>query len=729
MYFFITLYCLIRMYLLPIWFSFFSFLIVALCGRALGSRGSFFFASSCIFFCLASSSYIFYEVCICNTICYVRLCDWLAIDLVNIHWGFLFDSLSSSMLIVINTISLCAHIYSVEYMATDPHRERFVSYLSLFTFFMILLVLSDNVLQLFVGWEGVGICSYLLISFWYTRIQANKASLLAVMANKIGDIALLISCVTLQLLYKSLDFSTIFAGVEALLLYDNNICTIDILRDQFFFYINMLFTDFLLSEACNSELLVFLNNCKDTGYNMLLFTDYNTVICFFLIIASIGKSAQAGLHIWLPEAMEGPTPVSSLIHAATMVTAGIFLLLRFSYVFDSMNTFFALLILVGSITAFFSSTIGLLQTDIKKVVAYSTCSQLGYMFVCCGFSAYSNSMFHLFNHAFFKALLFLTAGYVIHALNNEQDIRKMGSLLKLLPFSYMMMLIGSLSLIGFPFFSGFFSKDKIIELCFNNFIGLFDVLFVYKFVLFAQSLCICAVIFTLIYSTKMFFYIFLNSFCGFRTYISNIHFSSLHTLLPLFFLSICSISSGYVTSDMMVGVGSAFWLKSLSLDSFFFYAELHTVQLKFAYLLHTEFVHYIRQITLFWTCYFVCISLILLTCCNYFFFNFFIGCIIWLKQLSVIIGKKYLFINRSILRTVFTRCMTFSYYIFYRFIDKGVLEFIGPFGIVCVLNTLLRLQYTIQTGLIYHYAGYILFSLIIVIHLFLDCTISIFFAL
>jgi NADH:ubiquinone oxidoreductase subunit 5 (subunit L)/multisubunit Na+/H+ antiporter MnhA subunit len=260
----------------------------------------------------------------------------------------------------------------------------------------------------------------------------------------------------------------------------------------------------------------------------------------------------------LPEAMEGPTPVSSLIHAATMVTAGIFLLLRFSYLFDSLHTYFVLLILIGSITAFFSSTIGLLQTDIKKVVAYSTCSQLGYMFVCCGFSAYSNSMYHLFNHAFFKALLFLTAGYVIHALSNEQDMRKMGSLIQLLPFSYVMMLIGSLSLIGFPFLSGFFSKDKIIELCFNNFIGFFDTLVVYKYILVAQSFCVCAVIFTLVYSTKMFFYIFLNSFCGFSKYIHDIHFSSLPILFPLFFLSMCSVSSGYITSDMMVGVGSAF---------------------------------------------------------------------------------------------------------------------------------------------------------------------------
>jgi NADH:ubiquinone oxidoreductase subunit 5 (subunit L)/multisubunit Na+/H+ antiporter MnhA subunit len=281
-------------------------------------------------------------------------------------------------------------------------------------------------------------------------------------------------------------------------------------------------------------------------------------ICVCFLIAAIGKSAQAGLHVWLPEAMEGPTPVSSLIHAATMVTAGIFLLVRCSFMFFDMSTFFVYLIFFGSVTAFFSSTIGLLQTDIKKVVAYSTCSQLGYMFICCGFSAYGNGMYHLFNHAFFKALLFLTAGYVIHALGNEQDIRKMGSLLNMLPFSYMMMLIGSLSLIGFPFFSGFYSKDRIVELCFNNYEHSFYMFDTYKYVMFAQILCIFAVIFTLVYSMKLLFFVFFNSYSGFKYYVINIHFSSFFIQLPLLFLSVLSMISGYLTSDMMVGIGSSF---------------------------------------------------------------------------------------------------------------------------------------------------------------------------
>jgi NADH:ubiquinone oxidoreductase subunit 5 (subunit L)/multisubunit Na+/H+ antiporter MnhA subunit len=281
-------------------------------------------------------------------------------------------------------------------------------------------------------------------------------------------------------------------------------------------------------------------------------------ICLLLMIAAIGKSAQAGLHIWLPEAMEGPTPVSSLIHAATMVTAGIFLLVRCSYLFSEASDMFIFFIFFGSVTAFFSSTIGLLQTDIKKIIAYSTCSQLGYMFVCCGFSAYSNSMFHLFNHAFFKALLFLTAGYIIHALNNEQDIRRMGGLIKLLPFSYLMMLLGSLSIVGFPYLSGFYSKDKIIELCFNYYVKYVSFFSYYNYILFAQVLCVLAVIFTLVYSIKLLCYVFLNTYNGFRIYIKKIHFSSYYIQVPLFFLSICSVCSGYLTSDMMVGIGSNF---------------------------------------------------------------------------------------------------------------------------------------------------------------------------
>lgn len=283
------------------------------------------------------------------------------------------------------------------------------------------------------------------------------------MVNKIGDIALLIGCAALQYMYHSVTFAAVAASTTSTLY-------IGSVQDSASELLTSMFG--IIAVMCNTDSL-FLNmviqSTNTISYVLDVF-DFYCVVCIFLVLAAVGKSAQAGLHMWLPEAMEGPTPVSSLIHAATMVTAGVFLLLRFSGVLDIVNTFSVLLVAIGSITAFFSSTIGLLQTDIKKVVAYSTCSQLGYMFVCLGFSAYSNSIFHLFNHAFFKALLFLTAGYVIHALSNEQDIRKMGGIIKLLPFSYVMLLIGSLSIVGFPFLSGFYSKDKIIEICFNTYL-------------------------------------------------------------------------------------------------------------------------------------------------------------------------------------------------------------------------------------------------------------------
>jgi len=474
-------------------------------------------------------------------------------------------------------------------MGADVHHVRFMSYLSLFTFFMLLLVLSDNVLQLFVGWEGVGICSYLLINFWFTRIQANKAAILAVLVNKVGDIALLISCVALQYLCHSVSFYTLYASTCGLCY------TSSVLDNACALFVNAI------DSVCGIEIVWYIFMCVScTSVVPVVSAVLNAywLICVFCILAAVGKSAQAGLHMWLPEAMEGPTPVSSLIHAATMVTAGVFLLLRFSYIFDVVNTFSVLLIGIGSITAFFSSTIGLLQTDLKKVVAYSTCSQLGYMFVCLGFSSYCNSIFHLFNHAFFKALLFLTAGYVIHALSNEQDIRKMGSLIHILPFSYVMLLIGSMSIVGFPFFSGFYSKDKIVEICFNTYIGTIDIVTFYPYIMFAQTLCILAVILTLIYSIKIFFYVFFSSFSGFRYYILNIHFSTYFMVMPLLFLSVCSICSGYFTSDMMVGIGSDYWGNSFSVDSFMLPCDRSYANIKLMYTIHTEFNHYMRQITL-----------------------------------------------------------------------------------------------------------------------------------
>lgn len=345
----------------------------------------------------------------------------------------MFDSLTVSMFVVVNTVSALVHTYSVFYMEKDAHLTRFMSYLSLFTFFMLILVSADNFIQLFLGWEGVGLCSYLLINFWFSRVQANKAALKAIIMNRVGDFGLTFAILLIFFYFKSVDFGVVFLLAPIL--------------SDFFFTIN--FNLFFLTLNCNIHVMSF--------------------ICFFLFVGAVGKSAQVGLHTWLPDAMEGPTPVSALIHAATMVTAGVFLIIRCSPLFEYAPGILTIMVFIGAITSFFAATVGVVQNDIKKIIAYSTCSQLGYMVFVCGFSGYSVSFFHLVNHAFFKALLFLSAGAVIHSLSNEQDIRRMGGLAKILPLTYSLFLVGSLALVGFPFLSGFYSKDFILEVAYSQY--------------------------------------------------------------------------------------------------------------------------------------------------------------------------------------------------------------------------------------------------------------------
>jgi len=371
---------------------------------------------------LLFSIYIYYLVAFSGVLINIKCGFWYDFGLLYVKWGLLFDNISLSMLCVVLFISLLVQIYSYSYMASDLYISRFFSYLILFTFFMIILITSDNFLQLFLGWEGVGLCSFLLISFWTTRLLAVKAAIKAMLINRVGDIALLFAISLIFFFFRTLDFLVLT----------------------------------LLVPYLENYLLVI---------NKITFS-YLDFLCFFLFLGAVGKSAQIGLHTWLPDAMEGPTPVSALIHAATMVTAGVFLLIRCSFFFEFSEIMLTIIIFVGGLTAFFSATIGLVQHDIKKVIAYSTCSQLGYMVVACGLSSYNVALFHLTTHAFFKALLFLTAGSIIHALNDEQDIRKMGGLVQLLPISYASLCLGSLALIGFPFFSGYYSKDLILELIF-----------------------------------------------------------------------------------------------------------------------------------------------------------------------------------------------------------------------------------------------------------------------
>ena len=443
--------------------------ITGFCGNKIGRLGCTTFSVYSILIAFLLSTIIFYEVSINSCPVYIKLQTWVDSGILNINWGFNFDSLTVTMCCVVHFISFLVHLYSIEYMKHDRHLPRFMSYLSLFTFFMLILVTADNFIQMFVGWEGVGLCSYLLINFWYTRIQANKAAIKAMIINRIGDFGLIIGISIIFINYKTVDYSTVFALTP-------------LLKDK---TINLL----------------------NFNINLLL------IIGSFLFVGAIGKSAQLGLHTWLPDAMEGPTPVSALIHAATMVTAGVFLLARCSPIYELTDYILEFIILLGSITSFFASTIGLLQNDLKKVVAYSTCSQLGYMIFICGLSQYSVGVFHLINHAFFKALLFLGAGSVIHGLMDEQDMRKMGGLKKLLPITYSAMTIGLLSLIGFSFLAGFYSKDLILEIAFGKF---------NSFGHFSYYLGTFSAFLTTFYSTRLLFLTLLSNPNGYKPIIENI---------------------------------------------------------------------------------------------------------------------------------------------------------------------------------------------------------------
>ena len=437
--------------------------------------------------------------------------EWISSGNFKANWSINIDPLSSVMLVVVTFVSALVHIYSIGYMSHDPHKPRFMSYLSLFTFSMLALVVSDNFLQLFFGWEGVGLCSYLLIGFWYKKESANNAAIKAFIVNRIGDFGLAIGIFLIFFFFGTINFEEAFQATSQ-------------------------FTE------------------KKIGF-LGLETNLITLICIFLFVGAMGKSAQFLLHTWLPYAMEGPTPVSALIHAATMVTAGVFLVVRCSPIFEYSQVALNLVTIVGMITAIFAASVALVQNDIKKIVAYSTCSQLGYMFFAAGIGAYHVAMFHLFTHAFFKALLFLGAGSIIHAFKDEQDIRYMGGVRKKLPYTYMFMLLGTLALTGFPFLSGFYSKDAIIEFAYlrNSTLGNY-----------AATIGILTAFFTSIYSWRLFFKTFHGSYNNKKISINEIHESALVMLMPLVFLGIGAIFSGYIFKDTFIGHhNNEFWQSSI----------------------------------------------------------------------------------------------------------------------------------------------------------------------
>lgn len=475
------------MYLLIIYLPLVSFLVCITMGRFISIKGAKIISNVCLLF-----SFIFSIIIFVNwnnkTNLQIILFNWFDTGLLSINLSIYFDHINNCMLILITLVSLLVHLFSTSYMDGDPHIIRFMGYLSLFTFFMIILVTADNLVQMFIGWEGVGLTSYLLINFWYTRIQANKAAIKAMLVNKVGDVGLLIGIISLW-------------NISGLL----------------------CFQDFI-----NLSILINLEN---------IFNWINIM----LIIGVMAKSAQIGLHTWLPDAMEGPTPVSALIHAATMVTAGVFLLIKVSPILELTPLILIIITFLGCLTAFMSGTMGLVQSDFKKVIAYSTCSQLGYMVMICGFSHYYCGLFHLFNHGFFKALLFLSAGSIIHAINNEQDMRKAGGLKISLPLSYICIIVGSLSLCGLPFLTGFYSKDLLLELIYcNHFLSY--VLWLGLFTTFLTAFYSFRLIYSSFYSNP---YMSVNS-------LKLIHEGQLNLYLPLLILFLFSIIIGYFSINYVL---------------------------------------------------------------------------------------------------------------------------------------------------------------------------------
>ena len=636
------------MYLLLIFLPLIGAFCAGLFGRKLGPLGASYITVSCLVFTFLLSLLAFYEVSLLNCCVYVKLTPWINSEMLNVDWGFLFDSLTVVMCCVVTFVSSIVHLYSTEYMANDPHLSRFMSYLSLFTFFMLILVTADNFIQMFVGWEGVGLCSYLLINFWFTRIQANKAAIKAMILNRIGDFGLVLGILIIFVEFKAVDYATVFAIIPT--------------------FTNKLF-------------------------NFLSFDfDLISIICFFLFIGAVGKSAQLGLHTWLPDAMEGPTPVSALIHAATMVTAGVFLIVRTSPLFEYTPSILSLVTIIGACTAFFAATVGLLQNDLKRVIAYSTCSQLGYMIFACGLSNYSVGVFHLVNHAFFKALLFLGAGSIIHAVADEQDMRKMGGLKNLVPFTYSMMVIGSLALIGFPFLAGFYSKDVILEVAYGKYT--FEGHFSY-------ILGSLGAFLTAFYSTRLVYLTFLSKPNGYKPVICSAYDSSYQISVSLFLLAIPSVLIGFYAKDMIIGFGSDFWGNAIFTSS----ENMNRID--------SEFITQIYKI--------LPVILSLLGATSSFLLYLFGSEILVQLKMSGFGKKIYNFFNKKwffdkIYNEFISQLFfTISYTITYKTIDRGIIEVFGPMGLSWIIVKKASDISKLQSGYLYHYTFLMLTGLTLIL--------------
>ena len=608
-------------------------------GRKVGVSGAQLITCTCILVTTIIAIFSFIEVGMNSIPVTIHLFRWIDAESLNVAWSFNFDSLTVSMLIPVLVVSCLVHIYSIGYMSHDPHNQRFFSYLSLFTFMMIILVTADNFLLMFVGWEGVGVCSYLLVSFWFTRIAANQSSLSAFFTNRVGDCLLTIGMFAMLWSFGNVDYFTVFS----------------------------------LSSYYNENVIIIVGVC--------------------LLIGAMAKSSQVGLHVWLPMAMEGPTPVSALIHAATMVTAGVYLLMRTSPLIENSSTVLLLCLWIGAITTVFSSLIGLFQQDIKKVIAYSTMSQLGMMVIAVGLSSYNVALFHLVNHAFYKGLLFLGAGAVIHAVADNQDFRKYGGLVSYLPLSYSVMLIASLSLVAFPFMTGFYSKDFILESAYGQY--QLSGIIVY-------FIATVGAMFTTLYSVKVLYLTFLTNPNGpivnYKVS-SAAHEGDIFMSTPLIVLAIFSIFFGFITKDIFIGLGSGFFS-----DNGLYISPFHDIILDTEFSVPTLF----KLLPLGFT--------IILSILSIIFTEFAPKAVVNFK-LSSIGYSLFGFFNQRFAVELFYNVYISGVILKLggqtsKYMDKGIVETFGPFGLQRTFDKLSKSINTLSSGVVTAYALYILIGLL-----------------
>lgn len=627
------------MYLVLIGLPILGSIISGFFGRKVGVSGSQIITCTCVITTTILAILAFIEGGLNKSPVKIHLFRWIDAEYLNVSWAFNFDSLTVSMLIPVLIISSLVHVYSIGYMSHDPHNQRFFSYLSLFTFMMIILVTGDNFLVMFVGWEGVGVCSYLLVSFWFTRIAANQSSLAAFFTNRVGDYVLTIGMFAILWSFGNVDYTTVFS----------------------------------LSPFFSESVIFFVGIC--------------------LLIGAMAKSSQIGLHVWLPMAMEGPTPVSALIHAATMVTAGVYLLMRASPLIEYSSTVLLLCLWVGAITTVFSSLIGLFQQDIKKVIAYSTMSQLGMMVIAIGLSCYTVALFHLVNHAFYKGLLFLCAGAVIHAVADNQDFRKYGGLISYLPLTYSLMLTASLSLVAFPFMTGFYSKDFILESAYGQ----------YKLSsIIVYFIATIGAMFTTLYSVKVLYLTFLTNPNGsLVNYKPNksAHEGDIFMSTPLVILGVFSIFFGYITKDLFIGLGSDFF----SDNALYIHPE-HEIMLDTEFAVNTFY----KLLPLAFTISLTILSILL----TEFYPRLLVGFKLSRFGFNIFsfFNQRFLvemYYNRYISGTVLNLGAHTT-----KVLDKGAVELFGPFGLEQQFTDISKKIDSLSTGVVTNYALYILIALI-----------------